>query len=40
MAKDKGTADLFARRTGKKKRDSQTEGYFAAGEGRPNRTAS
>jgi len=40
MAKDKSTADLFARRAGKKQKDSQAEGYFAAGEGRPNRTSS
>jgi hypothetical protein len=34
MAKDKKTADLFARREGKKK-DSQAEGYFSTG--RPSR---
>ncbi|MBS3750818.1 MAG: hypothetical protein KGY39_04840, partial [Anaerolineales bacterium] len=40
MAKDKGTADLFARRASKREKDSQAEGYFAASEGRANRTSS
>ncbi len=40
MAKDRGTADLFARRAGKREKDSQAEGYFAASEGRPNRASS
>ena len=39
MAKDKKTADLFARRAGKK-RDSQAEGYFSAQQGRPARSGS